>query len=122
MRTMSSIFLKSRWMRTPGKHKRALVVDVAGEDEIARRDGVADVGHVALGNTREEMLAFEEDGHHVGVVGRVRVAAIGVVVEIGVAAADVRVVIPAHVRRLDVTAEDVDGQPLGRREQLDRRR
>jgi hypothetical protein len=64
------------------------------------------------------MLALVEHRHHVGVVGGMGVAAVGIVVEIGVTAADVVAVVLAHIGRLDVAAEDVHRQAFGRGEQL----
>ena len=51
-------------------------------------------------------------------VGRMGIAAIGIVVEIGVALADVPLVIFVHVLALQMGAEDVDRQALGGCEKL----
>ena len=64
------------------------------------------------------MLAINEDRHQEGVVGRMGVAAIGIVVEIGVAFADVARVIAGHILPLQMGAEDVDRQSFGRGEKL----
>ncbi len=96
----------------------AFLVNVACPHEIAGRDRVSDVGHVAFRDGGEQVLVLPEDRHHEGVIGRVRVAAIGVVVEVGVAAPDVAGMILAHVGGLDVAAEDVHRQAFGRREQF----
>ena len=101
-----------------GKHQGALMIDIARQDEIGGRDRVADIRHVALGDAGEQMLALPEHRHHVGVVGGMGVAAIGVIVEIGIAAADVAFMVTAHVGGLDMAAEDVDRKSLSRCEQL----
>jgi len=97
--------------------QRALLVVVAREGVVARRDRVADVGLVGLGGGGEEVLALAEDRHHDRVVARVRIRLIGIVVEVGVALAHLRVG-ASDRRRLQVGAEDVDRHPLRRRQQL----
>src|ERR1700692_2508590 len=104
-------------MRTPGKTSAPLV-NVERLGEIARRDAVADVRHVALGDGREQSMAADEYRHQEGMVGRMGVAAIGVVVEIGVALADVAFVIAAHILALQMGAKNVDRQALGGGEKL----
>ena len=64
------------------------------------------------------MLAADEDRHQEGMVSRMSVAAVGVVVEIRVALADVALVIAAHILALQMGAENVHRQALGRGKQL----
>jgi hypothetical protein len=100
------------------EHQRPFLVDVERLGEVARRNAVADVRHVTLGNGGEQVLAADEHRHQEGMVGRVGVAAVRVVVEIRVALADVARVIAAHVLALQVGAEDVHRQAFGRCEQM----
>ena len=100
------------------EHQRAFLVDVQRLGEVARRNAVADVRHVTFGNGGEQVLAADEHRHQEGVVGRMGVAAVGVVVEIRIALADVARMIAAHVLALQVGAEDVHRQAFGRCEQM----
>ena len=100
------------------EYQRAFLVDVERFGEIAGWNAVADVRHVTLGDRREQVLPVDEYRHQKRVIGRMGVAAIGVVVQIGVALADVALVINAHVLALQVGAEDVDRQSFGGGEEL----
>ena len=101
------------------KDQRALAIDVLGGAHIGRRQGVAAVGLVPLGEHREAVDAVVvDDRHEDRVVGRMGAAVIGRVVEIGVAALQHRMVVghrPAH----DLgAAEHVDRQAVGGGEQF----
>jgi hypothetical protein len=86
----------------------AFGVLVARERHVGRRLGVADVSLVRLGDRREEVLAFVEDGHEHDEVGGVRVPQIRVVVQERVALGEIVVQVgqraaeqvrPEHVHR-----------------------
>ena len=100
-----------------GEDQRALVIDVLRRGEIGGRLAVADIGLVGLDADREEVLALVKHRHQDGVIGGVAVAAIGVVVEKGVALAETRVPL-GHDGGLDVHAEDVDRHGLCRGQHL----
>ena len=89
------------------KHQRAFVIHIARQHEIAGGDGIADIRHVAFGDACEKMLAFIEDRHHESMVGRVCIATIGVVIQIGIATAYIPRMIAAHIGGLDMAAEDM---------------
>ena len=101
-----------------GKNQRAFLVNVQRFGEVARRNAVADVGHMAFGDGREQMLVIDEHRHQKCVVGRMGVAAIRIVVEISIAFANVARVIARQVLALQVGAEDMHRQPFGRGEEL----
>ena len=63
------------------------------------------------------MLPVYEDRHQDRMIRGVRVAVVGIVVEIGVAGSGLRMM-PAHRARQQPGAEDVDGQPLGAGQKL----
>ena len=94
-----------------------LVVDVLRGGHVRRRQRVAAVGLVRLGHRREQVLPIDEDGDQDGVVGRVRVAEVGVVVQERVALGEI-VVELRHGLREVLRAHDVHGQALGGGEQL----
>jgi hypothetical protein len=73
---------------------------------------------VALGDGGEQMLAADEDRHQESVVGRMGVAAVRIVVEIRIALADIALVVSAHILALQMGAENVHRQALGRGKQL----
>ena len=102
-----------------GKDQRAFLVDVAGGREIGGGLRVADVGLMRLGERREAVAAcLVDDRHHDGMIGRVRVAVIGRVVEEGIAPAELRME-RQHRARHDVGSDQhVRGQALGLGEQL----
>ena len=100
-----------------GEDQRALVIDVPGSGEVGGGLAVAHVRLVGLDAHGEEVLAAVEHRHQDGVIGSVAVAAVGVVVEIGVALAEFRVPL-AHDGGLDVHAEDVDRHGLRGRQHL----
>jgi hypothetical protein len=95
----------------------ALRVDVLRERHVGGGLVVAGVGLVRLRHRREQVLALLEHGHEHDVVGRVRVAEVRIVVEVRVPVSDV-VVMVGHRRAEERRAEDVNRQPLGRRQQL----
>ena len=73
--------------RDPGKDQRALLVDVAGVADVGGRLRVAAVGLVRLAQQPEAMHArLVDQRHDDALIGRVRVAVIGRVVEEGIAA------------------------------------
>ena len=78
----------SRAGRARREDQRAFLIHVLRR-VIGRRNAVADVGLVRLGDGGEQMLALEEDRHQEGVIGRMRVAEIGVVVQERVALGEV---------------------------------
>ena len=100
-----------------GKDQRAFGILVDRRGIVARRDAVADVGHVSFGARGKQVLAFEKDRHHEGMVGGVGIAAIGIVVEVGVAFANVAGMKLRHAGALQMAAEDMHRQPLGRCQQ-----
>ena len=100
-----------------GEDQRALVIDVLRRREVGGGLAVAHVRLMRLHAHREEVLALVEHRHQDRVIGRVAVAAVGVVVEIGVALAELRVPL-AHDGGLDVHAEDVDRHGLRGRQHL----
>ena len=100
-----------------GEDEAALGVDVLGVGHVGRRLGVAAVGLVGLGRGGEDVLAVDEDRDQDRVVGGVGVAEHRVVVQEGVALAQVRVQL-AHRARLQPGAEHVHLQALGGGEEL----
>ena len=100
-----------------GECQAALLVDVARERHVRAGGRVAAVGLVRLGAGGEEVLAAREHRHEDGVVGGVRVAGVGIVVEVGVAPRQVGVV-AGQPWRLEPGAEHVDLEPLDGREEL----
>ena len=100
-----------------GEDQRTFVIDVPGRREIGGRLAVAHVRLMGLDAHREEVLALVEHRHQDRVIGRVAVAAVGVIVEEGVAFAEAGMPL-AHDGGLDVHAEDMDRHGLGSREHL----
>ncbi len=97
--------------------QRAFLVDVARAGVVRRRQRVAAVRLVRLRAGGEEVLAVDEDRHEDRVVGRVRVAEIGVVVQERVALLEPRMEL-RHRLGQELHADDVDRKPLGRSQQL----
>ena len=77
-----------------GKDQRALGVDVLGRAHVGRRQRVAAIGLMALGEHGEAMHALVvDDRNEDAVVGRVRAAVIGRIVQEGVAAPQHRMIL-----------------------------
>ncbi len=100
-----------------GERQRTLVIDVFRARHVRRRQPVATVGLVGLRDRGEEVLAADDDGDEDRVVGRVRVAEVGVVVEEGIAAREVVVQLRHRLGEV-LRAHDVHRQALGGSEQF----
>ena len=94
----------------------AFLVDVARVGHVGRRLRVAAVGLMRLRGGREEMDPLPDHRHEDHVVGRVRVAQVRVVVQEGVAVADVVVQVGDRLRQ-ELHADHVHRQALRRGEQ-----
>ncbi len=95
----------------------ALRVDVVHIGDVGRRFGVSAVRLVRLGRGGEDVLALDEDGDQDRVVGGVGVAEDRVVVEKGIALAEIGVKL-AHRAGLQPGAEDMHLQTLRGSEEL----
>ena len=119
MRITSSMSLVVALHAHRVEDQRALFVDVAGRGMVRRRQRVAAVGLVRLAEHREAVYAVVvDDRHEQAVVGGVRVAVVGRVVQERVAASQLRVQSLIRARHQVGAAHDVDRQALGGREEL----
>ena len=100
-----------------GEDQRPFLIDVRRLRHVGGGQAVADVGLMGLHRDGEEVLPLVEHRHQDGVVGRVRVAEVGVVVQVGIALGIVGMQV-LHRLGLDVGAPDVDGEALGHGEHL----
>ena len=100
-----------------GEDQRAFLIDVRGLRHVGGGQAVADIGLMGLHRDGEEVLPLVEHGHQDGVIGRMRVAEIGVVVQVRIALGIVGMQV-LHRLGLDVGAPDVDGEALGHGEHL----
>ncbi len=95
-----------------GEDDPPFLVDVAGEGHVGGWVGVAAVGLMRLGGGGEEVLAIDEDGDQDDMICRVGVAEVGIVMEEGVALADIVMQIGDRLGQ-KLHADDVHRQPLG---------
>ena len=102
-----------------GKDKRAFRVDVLGRAHVGRRQRVAAIRLMALGEHRESMHALVvNDGNEDAVVGRMRAAMVWRVVKKRVAAPQHRMVLGHRARHHFRSAQHMDRQTVRRRQQL----
>ena len=102
-----------------GEDQRAFLVHVARRAVVGGGDGIAAIGLMRLGDDGEAVQARLVDHRHQdGVIGRVRAAVIGRVVQESVAPREIGVKLLHRGRHQIWPAQHVDRQALGGRQQV----